>query len=178
MFTNISRKEKLYSLDLSEGEREELEGLLKGKTSYPYEAASWGLMDAHPSQVTKAMFYSELTDSHISDKDYLAYLRLCELMRWETFAEAHDFYLYNDVLMLTDVITTHIKFAFEIFGLAPTHYIGAPAFGIDACLRTCMYPVELARDKETFKDMEGAKRGGYSHAIGRATCRERVCQKV
>src|SRR5690606_389248 len=102
MFTNISRKEKLDSLDLSEGEREELEGLLKGKTSYPYEAASWGLMDAHPSQVTKAMFYSELTDSHISDKDYLAYLRLCELMRWETFAEAHDFYLYNDVLMLTD----------------------------------------------------------------------------
>src|SRR3546814_12617233 len=69
--------------------------------------------------------------------------------------------------MGTDWITAHLKFSCGFFGLDLMHYIGAPAFGIDACLRTCVYPVELARDKETFKDMEDAKRGGYSHVMGR-----------
>lgn len=165
--TNAFRKDLIAARkNHTRNDHIEIDQLLNGKTSYPYEAANWDLMKVHPSQVTHEMFNSSLK-ANISKKEYKEYLRLCELMRWETFGEAHDFYLMNDVMMLSDVIESHVKFGHKTFGLDPMHYIGAPSFAIDACLRTCQYPVELVKDKEMFKCVENAKRGGYSHVMGR-----------
>ena len=51
----------------------------------------------------KEKFFSQLTDSHISDKDYQNALNVFNSLKMQSLQEYHDFYLVCDVLLLADV---------------------------------------------------------------------------
>ena len=70
---------------------------------YPYEYFDCWEKFHEINLPEKEKFFSQLTDSHISDKDYQNALNVFNSLKMQSLQEYHDFYLVCDVLLLADV---------------------------------------------------------------------------
>jgi hypothetical protein len=132
------------------------------KGVYPYEhAQSWSVFN-ETQLPERSMFYSKLTDEHISEDDYTHAQNVWKTFGFRKFGEYHDLYLTLDVLLLADVFQNFRKFARRYYNLDPAHYITLPSFGWDAMLQMTGVRLELLQDVDMYLFLEGAIRGGTS----------------
>ena len=141
--------------------------LLKRKGVFPYEF----MTDFSKLSVTqlppKEAFYSQLTDSHISDEDYEHAQKVWKAFGCKTMRDYHDLYLKTDVLFLADVMTEFRKTCNKAYGLDALHYYTSPGLGWDAMLKFTGIELDLISDQDMYLMIEKGIRGGVSSIMKR-----------
>ena len=61
----------------------------------------------------------EITNGHVSIKDYLACEKIWDKFGMKNMGDYHDHYLKKDVLLLTDVFEKFIDTCLKFYGLDP-----------------------------------------------------------
>ena len=110
---------------------------------------------------SKEEFYSKLSDSDITDDDFVLAQKMCEHFGMKTFREYHDLYLKTDVL-LADIFESFRGVSMENYKLDPCWYYTAPGLAWDACLKKTGVKLELLSDINMLLMIEKGIRGGVS----------------
>ncbi len=110
----------------------------------------------------KEAFYSQLTDSHITDKDYDHAKKVWSTFNCETMRDYHDLYLKTDVLLLADVMTEFRKTCKKAYELEALHYYTSPGLAWDAMLKYTEIELDLISDPDMYLMVESGIRGGIS----------------
>ena len=100
--------------------------LLIWKGIYPYKYMdSWDRFEETrlPSIAT---FYSNLSMSGVSDKDYNHARKVWRVFGIKNMGEYHDLYLRTDVVLLVNVFESFRRVYLENYGLDPAHFYTAP----------------------------------------------------
>lgn len=140
----------------------------KGVFCYDY-VDSWEKLNetALPS---KEAFYSELSESKISDEDYEFAQNVWSKFNIKTLGEYSDLYMKTDILLLADVFENFRATCFNIYQLDPAHYYTAPGLSFDAMLKYTSIRLELLTDVDMLMFVERGIRGGISQ------CSKRYCE--
>ena len=83
----------------------------------------------------KEKFFSSLTDSKISDKEYEHVLNVWEKIEMKKMKDYHDLYLKCDILLLADALQKFRTNSSKDYVLCPSHYLSAPGLSWDAMLK-------------------------------------------
>ncbi len=141
--------------------------LLKRKGVFPYEFMT-DFSKLNAAQLPpKEAFYSQLTDSHISDEDYEHAQKVWKAFGCETMRDYHDLYLKTDVLLLADVMTEFRKTCKKAYGLEAFHYYTSPGLAWDAMLKHTGVELDLLSDTDMYQMVEKGIRGGVSSIMKR-----------
>ncbi len=141
--------------------------LLKPKGVFPYEYMTDFSKLSATSLPPKEAFYSQLTDSYISDEDYEHAQKVWEAFGCETMRDYHDLYLKTDVLLLADVMTEFRKTCKKAYGLDALHYYTSPGLAWDAMLKFTGIELDLISDQDMYLMIEKGIRGGVSSIMKR-----------
>lgn len=109
--------------------------LLFGKGIFMYEYLTSIDKFKEDKLPPKEAFYSRLNDSELSDADYERAQKIWKTFNCRTIHDYHDHYLKSDTLLLADTFEHFRKVAYETYGLDPAHYLSAPGFSWDCCLK-------------------------------------------
>ncbi len=145
----------------------ELLNLLKRKGVFPYEYMTDFSKLSATSLPPKKAFYSQLTNSHITDKDYEHAQKVWKAFGCETMRDYHDLYLKTDVLLLADVMTEFRKTCKKAYGLDALHYYTSPGLAWDAMLKYTGIELDLISDSDMYLMIEKGIRGGVSSIMKR-----------
>ena len=147
--------------------------LLMRKVVYPYEYMdTWDRFTEPkltPPQPPKEVFYSKLSDAHISDEDYAHAQKVWETFGCKTLGDYSDLYCRTDVLLLADVFETFRRTCQKQYGLDPAQYYTSPGLSWDALLKKTGVELELLTDYDQHLFNEKGLRGGISMASKRHT---------
>ena len=138
--------------------------LLMRKGVYPYEYMDTWDRFTEPKLPPKEVFYSKLSDAHISDEDYAHAQKVWETFGCKTLGDYSDLYCRIDVLLLADVFETFRRTCQEQYGLDPAHYYTSPGLSWDALLKKTGVELELLTDYDQHLFIEKGMRGGISMA--------------
>lgn len=145
----------------------ELFKLLLRKGVYPYEHLSdISKLDAKELPPREA-FYSQLSGSGVSEKDYNHAMRVWRVANVKNMREYTELYLRLDVALLADVFEGYRHRSIKGTGLDPAFYPTLPSFGHQVMLRMTKVKFELLSDINMYTVVERAKRGGYSGVLKR-----------
>ncbi len=136
--------------------------LLKRKGVFPYEYMTDFSKLSATSLPPKEAFYSQLTESGISDKDYDHAEKVWSTFNCETMRDYHDLYLKTDVLLLADVMTEFRKTCKKAYELEALHYYTSPGLAWDAMLKFTEIELDLISDPDMYLMVESGIRGGIS----------------
>ena len=129
----------------------------------PYEYIDSHAKLAETQLPPRPMFYSKLTQKHISEEAYQHAQEMWTLFGCETLGDYLHAYLALDVLLLADTFETYRNKLFDSWiGLDPVRYMTMPSFAWDAVLKHSGVCLDLITDAEMFKFVERSKRGGIS----------------
>ena len=145
----------------------ELLNLLKRKGVFPYEYMTDFSKLSATSLPPKEVFYSQLTNSHITDKDYEHAQKVWKAFDCKTMRDYHDLYLKTDVLLLADVMTEFRKTCKKAYGLDALHYYTSPGLAWDAMLEYTGTELDLISDSDMYLMIEKGIRGGVSSIMKR-----------
>ncbi len=145
----------------------ELLNLLKRKGVFPYEYMTDFSKLSATSLPPKEAFYSQLTNSHITDKDYEHAQKVWKAFDCKTMRDYHDLYLKTDVLLLADVMTEFRKTCKKAYGLDALHYYTSPGLAWDAMLKYTGIELDLISDSDMYLMIERGIRGGVSSIMKR-----------
>ena len=136
--------------------------LMTRKGVYPYEYFDcWEKFDElHLPPIE--MFYSQLTDSHVTDADYQHAENVFNSMEMKSLREYRDFYLMCDVLLLADVFETFRDTCKRNYDFDPAHCYTAPGLSWQAALKMTGVYLELLTDIDQHLFIEAGIRGGVS----------------
>ena len=109
----------------------------------------------------------EISDGHISIKDYLTYEKIWDKFKMKNMGYYHDHYLKKDVLLLTDVFEKFIDTYLKFYGLDPCHYFSSPGLSWDAMLKMVGIELEKISDIDKYLFIEKGLRGGISYIAKR-----------
>ena len=115
--------------------------------------------------------FSRLTDTDISDNDYVHAQNTWRTFNLNTLGDYHDLYMKTDVLLLADIFERFRFTCLSYYGLDPAHYYTAPGLSWDAMLKMTGVPLELFTDPDMHLFVENGIRGGVSmisHEYSRA----------
>ena len=140
----------------------ELMSLMTRKGVYPYEYFDCWEKFHEIKLPEKEKFFSQLTDSHISDKDYQNALNVFNSLKMQSLREYHDFYLVCDVLLLADVFEAFRDTCKKNYDLDPAHFYTAPGLSWQAALKMTGVKLELLTDIDQHLFIEAGIRGGVS----------------
>ncbi len=141
--------------------------LLKRKGVFPYEYMT-DLTKLNVTQLPpKEAFYSQLTNSHITDEDYEHAQKVWSTFNCKTMRDYHDLYLKTDVLLLADVMTEFRKTCKKAYGLEAFHYYTSPGLAWDAMLKHTGIELDLLSDTDMYLMVERGIRGGVSSIMKR-----------
>ena len=115
----------------------------------------------------KESFFSSLTNSHITVKDYDHALKVWERFKARTIGEYSDIYLKIDVFLLTDVFEKFRNVCLSMYDLDPAHYYTLPGFSWSAMLKYTGVHLELLSDIEMIHFIKRGIRGGISQCSKR-----------
>ncbi len=115
----------------------------------------------------KEVFYSQLTDSHISDSDYAHTQKVWETFGCKSMRDYHDLYLKTDVLLLADVMTEFRRTCKKAYGLDALHHYTSPALAWSAMLKYTGVSLDLISDPDMYLMVERGIRGGISTIMKR-----------
>ncbi len=141
--------------------------LLKRKGVFPYEYMSDFSKLSAKSLPPKDAFYSELTDTGISDSDYKHDQNVWETFDCKTMRDYHDLYLKTDVLLLADVMTEFRKTCKKAYGLDALHNYTSPGLAWSAMLKYTEVKLDLISDPDMYLFVEKGIRGGISTVVKR-----------
>ncbi len=141
--------------------------LLKRKGVFPYEFMTDFSKLSATSLPPKEAFYSQLTDSHISDEDYAHATNVWRAFGCKTMRDYHDLYLKTDVLLLADVMTEFRKTCKKAYGLDALYYYTSPGLAWDAMLKHTGIELDLISDPDMYLMVERGIRGGVSTIMKR-----------
>ena len=136
--------------------------LLKRKGVYHYEYMDTCDRFTEPRLPTKEVFYSKLSDAHISDEDYTHAQKVWETFGCKTLGDYSDLYCRTDVLLLADVLETFQRTCQKQCCLDPAHYYTSPGFSWDALLKKTGVELELLTNYDQHLFIEKGMRGGIS----------------
>ena len=148
-------------------EDDERRALILRKGVYPYEYMDSFEKFNETSLPPKEVFYSKLTDSHISDDDYEHAKKVWKAYECEKLGDYHDLYLATDTLLLADVFENFRKTYLKHCGLDPAHYYTSPGLSWDALLKHTGIKLELLTDCNMYLFIEKGMRGGISTEMQR-----------
>ena len=117
--------------------------LVKQKGFYPYEDMNY-FEKFKEELLSKEKFYSSLTGTNLSDKEYDHILKVWNKFETETMKDYHDLYLKCDVLLLS-----------------------APALSWEAMLNMTKIKLELISNPDLYIFFEKDLRGGVSYVSNR-----------
>ena len=120
--------------------------LLSKKGAYPHEYIdSWKRFD-ETSLLDKKSFYSELDLEGITDKDYIHVQKVFEELNLKHLSDHHDLYVQSDTVFLANVFEIFRNKCIEIHELGPSHFLSAPGFRWQGCLKITGVEWELLMD--------------------------------
>ena len=140
---------------------DQLDLMLK-KGIYPYEYMDSQSKLTEVQLPPKEKFYSSLSGSGISDKDYEHAQNVWETFGCKTLADYTELYVKSDVLLLADVFENFIDVSLKKYGFDPSHYITSPSLAFDAMLKMTKVKLELLTDPDMYLFFERGVRGGVS----------------
>ena len=141
-----------------------LNELLMRKGVYPNEYMDTWDRFTKPKLPPKEVFYSKLSDAHISDEDYTHAQKVWETFGCKTLGDYSDLYCRTDVLLLADVFETFRRTFQKQYGLDPAQYYTSPGLSWDALLKKTGVELELLTDYDQHLFIEKGLRGGISMA--------------
>ena len=141
--------------------------LLKQKGVFPYEYMTDFSKLSATSLPPKEAFYSQLSGSGISDKDYDHAKKVWNTFNCKTMGDYHDLYLRTDTLLLADVMTEFRKTCKKAYGLEALHYYTSPGLAWDAMLKITKVKLDFISDPNMYMMIEKGIRGGISTVMKR-----------
>ena len=94
--------------------------LAKQKGIYPYEYMS-DFEKCKKQLPSKEMFYSSLTKTNISDKEYGHIFNVWNKLEMKTMKDYHSLYLKCNVLLIADLFEKFRNNSLKNYGLRPNH---------------------------------------------------------
>ena len=85
----------------------------------------------------------------------------------KNFGDYHNLYVKSDTLLLADVSKNFRNKCIEIYELDPAHFLSAPRFAWQACLKKTEVKLELLTNNDMFLMIKKGIRGGICHTIHR-----------
>ena len=134
--------------------------LLTEKGVYPYDYMDSWEQFSETHLPPKESFYSKLTGTHISDKDYERANNVWEHFKIKNMGEYHDLYLQTDVFLLADVFENFRTMCIDYYGLDPAHYYTLANYAWDAMLKKTNIALEHITDLDMYEMLESGLRGG------------------
>ena len=141
--------------------------LMKRKGVYPYDYMDSFSKFNDTELPSIEEFYSQLTDTNISEDDYKHAKDVWNTFNLKNMGEYHDLYLKTDILLLVDVFESFRKTCLAYYKLDPLHYISAPGLAWDAMLKMTGINLELITDIDMQLFIEKGIRGGTSYIAHR-----------
>ncbi len=141
--------------------------LLKRKGVFPYEYMTDFSKLSAKSLPPKDAFYSQLTETGISDSDYEHAQNVWKTFGCKTMRDYHDLYLKTDVLLLADVMTEFKRTCKKAYGLNDSHYYTSPGLAWNAMLKHTEMELDLLSDPDMYLMIERGIRGGVSSIMKR-----------
>ena len=142
---------------------DEQNNLLLCKGVYPYEYMDCNKKFQETQLPPIDKFYSQLSESVISEKDYEHGKKVWDKFNIKNLGEYHDLYLKTDVLLLTDVFEGFRKIMMNNYELNPANgYFTLPNFAWDALLKMTNIKLEQITDIDIYQMWEKGIRGGIS----------------
>ena len=112
---------------MSEFSPDKLE-ILKRKDAYPFEWVDSYETFNYPQLPREGCFYSSLgngnrdkSDGHVSDEQYLHLQNVWDTFNFNKFADFHNLYLKEYVLLLADVFEKLISTSLKYYKIDPCH---------------------------------------------------------
>ena len=109
----------------------------------------------------------EISDFHISVKDYLTCEHIWDKFKMKNMVDYHDHYLKRDVLLSVNVFEKFIATCLKFYGLDPCHYFSAPGLRWDAMLKMTGVKLEKISDIDKYLIIVKGLRGGISYIAKR-----------
>ena len=104
----------------------------------------------------------QISDGHISVKDYLTCKKIWDKFNMTNMGDYHDDYLKKDVLFMADVFEKFIDACLKYYALDPCHYFSSPGLSWDAILKMTGVKLEKISDIEKYLFIEKGLRGAVS----------------
>lgn len=137
----------------------------KGIFCYDY-VDDWSKLD-EKSLPTRDQFYSALTESHISDDEYMFAQKVWKEFDIKTLGEYADLYMKIDIILLADVFENFRNTCYDNYNLDPAQYYTAPGLSFDSMLKYTGQKIELLTDVDKLLFIERGVRGGVSQVSKR-----------
>ena len=135
--------------------------LLARKGVYMYDyMTDWGKFTETKFPPIEA-FYNTLTESHISEEDYLYGKRIFGKF-CHNLGDYHDLYLALDTILLGCVFENFRNLTLQHFSLDPCYYFSLAGLTWDCSLKTTGVELEQLMDMEVYNALETSLRGGVS----------------
>ena len=110
----------------------------------------------------KGAFYSSLNMESITIVDYRHAKRLYNI---NNLGDYHDLYVQSDRLFLVDGFENFRNKCIERYELNPAHFLSAPGWAMQTCLKKAEVKTELLADIDMLLMFEKGTRGGICHAM-------------
>ena len=137
--------------------------LLTRKSVFPYEfCTSVSKMEDCKEFPPREAFFSTLTQSGITETDYLHGMKMFTKFGCENMLEYLEIYCLLDTLLLADAVHQYRNATYKEFGLDICYYISAPQISFDILLKTTGVCLDMISCPEQLNMIEQAIRGGVS----------------
>ena len=92
----------------------------------------------------------QISDGHISVKDYLTCEKIWDNFNMTNMGDYHDDYLKKDVLFMADVFEKFIDTSLKYYGLDPCHYFRSPGLTWSAMVKMAGVNLEKISDIDKY----------------------------
>ena len=103
----------------------------------------------------------------ITDVDYRHEKTVFEYLINKNLGDYHDLYVQSDTLLPADIFENFKNMCVKVYELDPAHFLSAPGFACQACLKKTKVKLELLTDVDMLLMVSKGIRGGRCHAIYR-----------
>ncbi|XP_034236350.1 uncharacterized protein LOC117642369 [Thrips palmi] len=141
--------------------------LRNSKQKFPYEYCTSFERLKEKQLPSMASFYSSLTDETISLQEYNQCQKIFDSFECQNLQDYLNVYVKCDILLLACCIQNFRKVNFEWYGIDCLHFISAPSFYYQACLKMSGVVLDLFQDPNEYLMVENGIRGGLSQVFQR-----------
>jgi hypothetical protein len=142
---------------------------LTRKLPFAYRALIDHTVFDRPAVLTQAEYFNDLKREACTDEEYAEIQRLARHFGWQTFGDAHDAYLWNDVYLMLDCFEAFRDAFYETSEIDPFHSMTLPTASQHAIFLRLLqtrgpeFGIEYVTDRAFMERILGNVRGGLSN---------------